>query len=135
MKHGRMRQVYVCLVLFCFLVGMSTVVFAADKVLELRNTTTRMIWVAKSNSYVANYANLQWYSQKAGVWSRWNVTEGGYLYYAYARLNDPGQRETVFYAQLPFHKHYRWFWKVASNGSKLYLTADYERAKGKNPWQ
>jgi hypothetical protein len=125
----------VLLMVFCLLLNSGSVASAAGKVLELRNMTTRTIWVAKSDSLVGNHNDLQWYSQNPGVWALWNVTEGGYLYYAFAKSSDPGQRETVFYAQLPYHQHYRWFWMVAANGDQLYLTADYERAQGRNPME
>lgn len=135
MEKRIIHRFLITLMVFCFLLSLSGLASAADKVLELRNATSRTIWVAKSSSRQSNLNNLYWTSLPSGRWGTWNVVEYGYLYFAYAKKNDPGQREKAQYVQLPTHKHYRWFWKVVPGGNPLKLVADYERAKGRSPWQ
>jgi hypothetical protein len=135
MKKRKTLRFLIAVVVFSLLFSLGALASAANKVLELRNSTSRTIWVAKSASRESNLNNLYWTSLTSGKWGAWNVTEYGYLYFAYAKTSDPGQREKAQYVQLPTHKHYRWFWMVVTGGNPLKLVADYERAKGRSPWQ
>ncbi|GAB6280383.1 MAG: hypothetical protein STSR0007_04520 [Thermovirga sp.] len=127
-------QVFCSVLLFVFLLtSVPAFALGGNKVLELRNSTGRAIWVTKSDFQQFNPDNVQWNSLAPGQWGIWNVVEGGWLHYGYASTNDPGRIEKIHSSNLPFHQDYRWFWRVIPQGSGLALDADYERAAGKDP--
>ncbi|HPD97772.1 MAG TPA: hypothetical protein PLP89_05530 [Synergistales bacterium] len=112
---------------FCLLVAMPVFALGGSRVLDLRNTTGRMVWVTKSDYQQFNPTQVQWSSLASGQIGIWNVLEGGWLHVGYASSSDQGKIERIFSFQLPYHPDSRWIWKIIPQGAGLGLEADWGR--------
>ncbi len=95
-----------------------------ERTLDLRNATTRMVWVTKSNHQNFDPDFVQWSYLDPGNIGMWTVREGGWLHFGYAKESDKGQIERIISFHLPYHPDIRWIWKVIPGPA---LEADWER--------
>lgn len=95
-----------------------------ERTLDLRNATTRMVWVTKSDQQNFDPNFVQWSYLDPGKTGIWTVREGGWLHFGYAKESDKGQIERIISFQLPYHPDIRWIWKVIPGPT---LEADLER--------
>jgi len=95
-----------------------------ERTLDLRNATSRMVWVTKSDHQNFDPNFVQWSYLDPGKIGIWTVREGGWLHFGYASESDKGKIERIISFQLPYHPDIRWIWKVVPGPT---LEADWER--------